>query len=100
MLGLMYAMGRGVPKDFDESARWKKMAAEQGLPLAQQEVGVMYSLSGQGVPHDDVLAYMWMTLASRGVQIGSLRDKLAARMTPQQIAEGERLAAQWKPSNK
>jgi TPR repeat protein len=76
------------------------MAADQGLPLAQQEVGMMYSLWGQGVPHDDVQAYMWMTLASHGMNIGKSRDELAAKMTPEQIAEGERLATQWKPASR
>jgi hypothetical protein len=49
---------------------------------------------------------MWMSLASRGVQKGTDRgreiaaalDTLAGKMTPQQVAEGQRLAQEWKPA--
>jgi TPR repeat protein len=99
LLGMLYSGGQGVSRDLSEAIRWKRMAADQGLPLAQQELGYLYSV-GQGVPRDNVLAYMWTTLASHGMDIGSSRNELAAKMTPQEIAEGERRAAEWKPSGK
>ena len=56
---------------------------------------------GYGVPKDPVLARMWLNLAiSRAPTLSmavKLRDELAAKMTPAQIAEAERLAQQWEP---
>jgi hypothetical protein len=42
---------------------------------------------------------MWLNLA--GVQlgdVGKLRDELTAKMTPEQVAEAQRLAREWKPT--
>jgi len=47
-------------------------------------------LSGQGVPKDLVLAYMWFRLA--GTE--NLSD-VKAQMTAAQIGEAERMAANW-----
>jgi TPR repeat protein len=73
---------------------------------------------GQGVLQDFVTAYMWYNLAaagfsrlhslsdekiSRGVfsqfmeRAISARDALARHMTPAQLAEGQRLAKEWRP---
>ncbi|HIF07390.1 MAG TPA: sel1 repeat family protein [Gemmatimonadetes bacterium] len=38
--------------------RWWRLAAEQGEPLAQTNLGSMYYY-GEGVPEDIVLGYMW-----------------------------------------
>jgi hypothetical protein len=57
---------------------------------------------GDGVPQDYVQAYMWYTLgAANGAKRGAaLRDALAKRMTPDQIAEAQQLAQEWKPKGK
>jgi TPR repeat protein len=34
-LGEMYALGRGVPQDHDESVKWNRLSAEQGYAMAQ-----------------------------------------------------------------
>ena len=87
-----------VPQDYAEAARWYRKAAEQGDPIAQQNLGYMY-LYGQGVQQDYIHAYMWLNLSATQAADGSaeLRDKTAARMTPSQIAEAQRLARKWKP---
>jgi hypothetical protein len=55
--------------------------------------------NGNGVPQDYVQAHMWFNLA--GVQgdedATKKRDIVAAKMTPDQIAEAQRLAREWKP---
>jgi TPR repeat protein len=58
----------------------------------------MYA-EGQGVPQDNVQAYMWFTLAGTAGDAANLknRDLIAAKMTPDQIAEAQRLAREWKP---
>ncbi len=48
---------------------------------------------------DPVRAYVWYSLdaANGDRRAGYIRDDLADQMTPEQIAEGETLAAEWKP---
>ena len=53
----------------------------------------MYA-NGEGVPQDFVQAHAWMNLAAaQGFQAEN-RDWLAAQMTPAQIAEAQKLAAE------
>ena len=99
-LGFMYQGGRGVPQDDTEAVRWYRLAANQGFAVAQYNLGVMYR-NGRGVPQDDVAAHMWLDLAgaqSSGYERDlyvKLRDDVAAGMTPEQIAEAQRLAREW-----
>jgi hypothetical protein len=101
-LGFMYEKGRGVPQDDGEAVKWYRLAAEQGLARAQYNLGVMYG-GGKGVPQDNVQAYMWFDLSARyleGVERDrtvQIRDIIASKMTPDQIAEAQRLAREWKP---
>ncbi len=48
-IGLMYAIGRGVPQDDAEAVRWYRLAADQGYASAQGNLGSMYS-TGTSVP--------------------------------------------------
>ena len=102
-LGIMYSKGRGVPQDYAEAVKWSRKAADQGHAGAQFNLGVMYH-NGWGVPQDYVEAHMWYNLAASRFPAGEARDRfakarddLAARMTPAQIAEAQRLAREWKP---
>jgi TPR repeat protein len=97
-LGIMYELGVGVAKDHAEAAVWYRMAAEQGYADAQVNLGNMY-VRGLGVPQDYVTAHMWLNLAAASGNKGAVkeRDMLAARMTPAQIAEAQKLAREWKP---
>ncbi|MGH6804866.1 MAG: tetratricopeptide repeat protein [Methyloceanibacter sp.] len=101
-LGRLYAVGKGVPKDDVEAAKWWRLAAEQGHTTSQFLLGISYAL-GKGVPQDYVLAHMWFNLGASASE-GKLRDDHVARrdeleglMTPEQIAEAQRLAREWKP---
>ncbi len=57
---------------------------------------------GLGVPQDYVQAHMWYSLAAaRGEKLGEkFRDRLAKQMTPDQIAEAQKLVREWKPKGK
>ena len=74
------------------------LAAEQGEALAQSELGVLFA-NGQGVPHDYVRAHMWFNLSAAQGHEKALQDRkrIAARMAPDQIAEAQKLAREWKP---
>ncbi len=66
-LGVMYAQGRGVPRDDAEAVRWYRLAADQGFAEAQYILGAMY-VAGRGVPQDDAGAVRWYrSAADQGV---------------------------------
>jgi TPR repeat protein len=98
-LGFIYEHGQGVTQDSTQAASWFRKAAEQGRAAAQTALGVMYE-SGLGVPPDNVLAHMWLNLAAAqgDGDAAKLPDSLARFMTPDQIAEAQRLAREWKPT--
>ncbi len=96
-LGTMYRNGEGVPQDDAEAAKWYRLAAEQGHAVGQLSLGNMYK-RGQGVSQDNVQAYKWFNLAGSQIVSAFLsRDRVAAKMTPAQIAEAQKLAREWKP---
>ena len=106
-LGAMYELGRGVTQDYAEAVKWYRKAADQGLASAQYNLGVMYD-NGQGVAQDFVQAHKWFNLAASRFPASEKegrdravrnRDRVAAKMTPQQIAEAQRLAREWRPAN-
>ncbi len=101
-LGFMYEKGQGVPQDYAEAVKWYRKAAEQGHGEAMNNLSLMYS-HGRGVPQDYVRAHMWFNLAASRLPPGKVRDdavfnrdSLARLMTPEQIAEAQRLAREWK----
>jgi TPR repeat protein len=98
-LGAMYEHGLGVPQDYEQAVAWYRKAAEQGDALAQNNLGLMYR-DGRGVPQDYVRAHVWLNLAASDTgytEAAKNRDDVAAKMTPAQIAEAQRLAREWKP---
>jgi TPR repeat protein len=99
-LGVLYYNGRGVPQDYAEAVNWYRLAAEQGYADAQSNLGVMYA-NGRGFIQDFVKAHMWVNIAaSLGTEnAASIRDALAAKMTPEQIADAQRLARECVAAN-
>ena len=59
----MYANGTGVAQDITEAGRWCRFAADQGLALAQYNLGAMHK-DGTGVPQDYAEAAPWYRLAA------------------------------------
>jgi TPR repeat protein len=99
ILGNVYLDGQGVPQDYAEAIKWYRKAADQGDAEAQYSLGEMYDI-GQALPQDYVQAHMWFSLAAaRGYQgSAEARRKVENRMTPEQIAEAQRLARVWQPT--
>ena len=100
-LGWLYATGEGVEKDSREAVKWYKKAAQQGNAHAQYILGVMFD-SGEGVVQDYITAHFWFNLAaSQEGEWSRLardeRDRMAKKMTPDQIATAQRLAREWRP---
>jgi TPR repeat protein len=98
-LARMYEFGMGVELDEIRATTWYRKAAEMGEPAAQFSTSVMY-YKGQGVARDRVEAAMWWTLAmghggafAESIRIGV--ESAEAKLTPEEIAEGRRRAAEW-----
>ena len=124
LVGMMYAMGKGVPKDYKAAFKWFKLAAEGGDLDAHKSLGQMY-FDGMGVPQDHqmalkwykrpaerghadaqialggtyaaiedyIAAYMWNEIAATNKQknSGQMRNLIESKMTPDQIAEAQKL---------
>ncbi len=97
-LGFLYHYGNGVTKDLGEATKWFRKAAEQGFANSQYMLGVAYR-DGEGVIKDYVEAYKWLNLCA-GAGDDIAKDNLAKLellMSPGQIAEGQRLAREFRP---
>ena len=97
-LGVMYYKGLGVTQDDTQAESWFRKAADQSNPQAQYALGFMYA-NGRGVPKDYVQSHMWFSLAASGGGTDAINslNEVASKMTPEQIAEAQRLAREWKP---
>jgi len=104
---LNHLLGRnGVPRSAEKAASLFKILAEQNWSSAQHMLGNMY-LRGKGVEKNDLLAYKWLSLASRNnLQLAQaihekrrqLYEKLQASLSYQSLNKVELWIAEWKPS--
>jgi TPR repeat protein len=62
-LGLLYAEGRGVPKDYVQARQWYEKAAAQGDAMGQFALGLVYA-EGRGATKDYVQAAQWYEKAA------------------------------------
>ncbi len=83
----------GLAADPAEAYYWFSKAAEQDHLMAWRRLGELYA-RGRGTTQDKVRAHMWFQLcAERGIaDAEGWRDHLAARMSPEELAESDRLA--------
>ncbi len=105
-LGKNYETGRiGLPRDPVQAEHWYQEAANQNDPYAEASLGIMLNF-GRGIPVDVVQAfalYQRAVMHSKGADrdsIQELRDNLAKRLTKQQLAESQRVLAEWKRRQK
>jgi TPR repeat protein len=57
-LGVLYAYGRGVPRNYPEALRWYRLAADKGESRAMHNIGHMYQ-NGLGVQQNYTEAMKW-----------------------------------------
>ena len=102
ILCFLHTHGRGVPQSFPEAAFWCRRSAEQGNPQGQYMLGLLYN-RGNGVPENFVQAYKWLNLAAANASGPKrefsyrIRDSVATKMSPAQIAKAQALAVEWVP---
>ncbi|MGA9450137.1 MAG: tetratricopeptide repeat protein, partial [Verrucomicrobiia bacterium] len=97
-LGYAAFFDKVVPKDAVEAVQWLGKAAEQGDAQAQGNLGDCY-FRGQGTIRDYIQAYKWVNLAAAQGYTGEdlPLSRVEQLMTPDQIAEGKRLSAEFTP---
>ncbi|MEI7733750.1 MAG: protein kinase [Verrucomicrobiota bacterium] len=97
-LGVIYQSGTGVTKDEQEAVKWFQKAAELGNKNAMYNLGRCYEY-GEGVAVNEVEAYKWQLLAAAdGIEYAKKQvSELEGKMTRSQIAEGQKLAREFKP---
>lgn len=81
-----------------EGAKWLKLSAERGNRDGQAMLASWYKM-GEGLPKDDVLAYMWANIAAMSGNNNDIktRDEYARYLSKDQLAEAQRLSRNWKP---
>lgn len=103
---LDHLLGRnGASKSAEKAAELFQTLAEKNWSSAQHMLGNMY-YSGKGVEKNDLLAYKWLSLASKNnIQLAEaihekrklLHTKLSANLSGQSLDKVEMWIAEWKP---
>ena len=90
-----------LANDVNRAIEELKKIANQGDVEAQKYLAGMYRNGGQGLPQNYVKAHMYYSLAaaSGDSEAAGKRGIVERKMTPEQIAEAEKLASEWKPGN-
>ena len=107
-LGFAYYEGWGIAQNYTEGVRWYRLAAGRsigpattsvqkgGIEIARFNLGFAY-YEGHGVTQDRVLAYMWLSLTPRFLDLARVRA-IAAEMTADEIAAAQSLANRCRES--
>lgn len=97
LYGLLLKDGSGgVQTNAKQAAQMVKAGADKNIALAQFEISQAYG-TGQGFEQDYLLAHMYANLAAAQGYEGAekRRDTWAQLMTPEQIAEAQKMARAW-----
>ena len=98
LIGVMHAMGLGVPKDDRRAFDWYLRASLKGHPGAQSGLGWYYEV-GRGLPAPDLVrAYLWYTLSAIGGDPDAAvsQEEVAKRMTKEEIAKALVMVGDYK----
>ena len=105
--GLNYLLGRnGVDKSSKKAASIFKTLAEQNWSSAQHMLGNLY-MKGKGVERNDLLAYKWLSLASKSnlrlaesiqSKRAELYERLSQSMSSEDLLSVDHWIAEWEPS--
>jgi TPR repeat protein len=103
-LGQMYELGEGVAKNDVVAGRWFKKAADHfsSLPgVWEAEVELAYMYRDGRLRDSEIEAYKWLAIVDSSVvpPISDDTDLLARHMSKGDIAEAQRIAADWLESH-
>jgi hypothetical protein len=89
---------RAMDNEIAESWRWFCLAAHQGHAKARYALGNSYRWGRGPVELDPERAYLWYTLAGDTKYAPSYKHQVATTMTPEKLADAERMVAEWQPN--
>ena len=96
-LGVMYEKGQGVPQDYAEAEKWYRKAADQGYAYAPYNLARKYA-------KDHAEAAKWYRKAAdqghADAQYSVCYMYKKGKGVPQDYAEAQRLAREWKQKKK
>ncbi len=98
LIGVMYAMGLGVPRDDQRAFEWYLRSAMKGHAGAQSGIGWYYEV-GRGMPAPDLVrAYMWYTLSAIGGDPDAAisLEEVVKKMTAEEIDKAHILVEDYK----
>ncbi|MEM0935410.1 MAG: tetratricopeptide repeat protein [Pseudomonadota bacterium] len=93
LIGVMYALGLGVPQDDVRAFEWYLRSAMKGHAGAQSGVGWYYEI-GRGLPAPDLVrAYLWYGLSEIGGDPDAKisLEEVQKKMTPDEIKHANTL---------
>lgn len=99
LIGILFAMGLGVPRDDERAFEWYLRSAMKGHPGAQSGVGWYYEI-GRGIPQPDLVrAYLWYRLSAIGGDPDAAMsiEEVVKKMTPEQIERARVLVEDYRP---
>ena len=80
-IALMYADGRGIPRDPAQAVTWFRRAAEGGDGAAQYNLALMFA-RGTGVPQDNRESIRWLSAAADQGVVPAILDLANVYMHP------------------
>lgn len=98
LIGVLYAMGLGVPRDDVRAFEWYLRASLKGHPGAQSGLGWYYEV-GRGIAAPDLVrAYLWYGLSSIGgdVDAPASMEDVRRKMTENEIAMAQVLIEDYR----
>ena len=100
-LAQMYSSGEGVPRSLVDAGRWYLQAAKRGHEMSAYKLAFFYLRGHMSSHREYVEAHKWFSLsAERGVgDAAEWRDKIAKKMTREELALSESLARDWRPES-
>ena len=109
-VGVMHAHGQAASLNQAEAVKWFLLSAAQGNADAQLALGNEYAIGGYGgvgIERDAPEAYFWLVLAienkatnKRSLDSATqMRDLIAGKLTPEQLAKVEKRLADWRATH-
>lgn len=97
-LGRDLAVGKTLPKDVDQAAKWIQLAAATGNAEGMFELGHFYR-DGIGLTQDPVRAYAWFSRAAAANHLTAMqaRDELVLTMSEEKLHEARKLSLSAEP---
>lgn len=84
--------------NYSDALEYFQILAEKGIANGQFNLSIMY-YQGKGVPqsYPEAVRLYRLAAAQGHSNAAGNRDLVRGDMTPAQVAEGQKLAAEWKP---